>query len=59
MGPLDGEKFTLQTSISKERFEVKDEPFDIVEAKDESLGIEEDSMIEELVELSSAVDENQ
>ena len=38
---------------------MKDEPFDFVEAKDEFLGIEEDSMIDELVEPSSAVDENQ
>ncbi|RXG52046.1 hypothetical protein Avbf_08615 [Armadillidium vulgare] len=44
----------------KGEIEVKDEPFDIVEAKDEFLGIEEeDSMIDELVEPSSAVDENQ
>ncbi|KAB7505257.1 hypothetical protein Anas_09214 [Armadillidium nasatum] len=43
----------------KGEIEVKDEPFDIVEAKDESLGIEEDSMIDEVVEPSSAVDENQ
>ncbi|KAB7507068.1 hypothetical protein Anas_06367 [Armadillidium nasatum] len=43
----------------KGEIEVKDEPFDIVEAKDQSLGIEEDSMIDELVEPSSAVDENQ
>ncbi|RXG70269.1 hypothetical protein Avbf_06671 [Armadillidium vulgare] len=44
----------------KGEIDVKDEPFDIVEAKDEFLGIEEeDSMIDELVESSSAVDENQ
>ncbi|KAB7502820.1 hypothetical protein Anas_13760 [Armadillidium nasatum] len=43
----------------KGEIEVKDEPFDIVEVKDEFLGIEEDSMIDEVVEPSSAVDENQ
>ncbi|RXG67343.1 hypothetical protein Avbf_14448, partial [Armadillidium vulgare] len=40
----------------KGEIEVKDEPFDIVEVKDESLGIEEeDFMNDELVEPSSAV----
>ncbi|RXG68097.1 hypothetical protein Avbf_13331 [Armadillidium vulgare] len=44
----------------KGEIDVKDEPFDIIEAKDESLGIEEEnSMIDELFEPSSAVDENQ
>ncbi|RXG63054.1 hypothetical protein Avbf_18097, partial [Armadillidium vulgare] len=43
----------------KGEIEVKDEPFDIFEAKDESFGIEEDSMIDELVEPSSAGNENQ
>ncbi|RXG51459.1 hypothetical protein Avbf_11514 [Armadillidium vulgare] len=44
----------------KGEIEVKDEPFDIVETKDEFLGIEEeDFLIDEFVEPSSAVDENQ
>ncbi|KAL7634792.1 UNVERIFIED_CONTAM: hypothetical protein RMT77_015169 [Armadillidium vulgare] len=43
----------------KGEIEVKDEPFDIVEAKEEFLCIDEDSMIDEVVEPSSAVDENQ
>ncbi|RXG71287.1 hypothetical protein Avbf_02725, partial [Armadillidium vulgare] len=45
----------------KGEIEVKDEPFDIVEAKDEFLGVEEeeDSMIDELVESCSEFDKNQ
>ncbi|RXG72156.1 hypothetical protein Avbf_06433 [Armadillidium vulgare] len=57
---LRNENFSM-TKIKKERnylaninikgeIDVKDEPFDFVEAKDEFLGIEEDSMIDELVE---------
>ncbi|RXG72155.1 hypothetical protein Avbf_06431, partial [Armadillidium vulgare] len=45
----------------KGEIDVKDEPFDIVEAKDEFLGVEEeeDSMIDELVESCSEFDKNQ
>ncbi|KAB7501344.1 hypothetical protein Anas_12481 [Armadillidium nasatum] len=44
----------------KSEIEVKDEPFDIVETKDQSLGIEEeDSMIDELAEPCSEFDKNQ
>ncbi|KAL7642955.1 UNVERIFIED_CONTAM: hypothetical protein RMT77_006244 [Armadillidium vulgare] len=54
------EKNFLANITIKREIEVKDEPFDIVEAKDEFLGIEEeDSMIDELLEPSSAINENQ
>ncbi|RXG73713.1 hypothetical protein Avbf_02278, partial [Armadillidium vulgare] len=43
----------------KSEIEVKDEPFDIVEAKDQSLRIEEDSRIHELAESCSEFDKNQ
>ncbi|KAB7495441.1 hypothetical protein Anas_13162, partial [Armadillidium nasatum] len=56
---LQERNYLANINIKKE-IKVKEEPFDIVETKDESLGIEEeDSMIDELVEPSSAVDENQ
>ncbi|RXG73098.1 hypothetical protein Avbf_01908 [Armadillidium vulgare] len=56
---LQERNFLANITIKRE-IEVKDEPFDIVEAKDEFLGIEEeDSMIDELLEPSSAINENQ
>ncbi|KAL7634796.1 UNVERIFIED_CONTAM: hypothetical protein RMT77_015173 [Armadillidium vulgare] len=54
------ERNYLENITIKGEIDVKDEPFDFVEAKDQSLGIEEeDPMNDELVEPSSAVDENQ
>ncbi|KAL7634788.1 UNVERIFIED_CONTAM: hypothetical protein RMT77_015165 [Armadillidium vulgare] len=52
------ERNSLANINIKGEIEVKDEPFDIFEVKEEFLGIEEDSMIDELVESSSTVDEN-
>ncbi|KAL7634791.1 UNVERIFIED_CONTAM: hypothetical protein RMT77_015168 [Armadillidium vulgare] len=53
------ERNSLANITIKREIKGKEEPFDIVETKDESLGVEEDSMIGEVVESSSAVDENQ